>query len=206
MSNSKKKLSFIIVIENPPPEKDFSLKNLPGASKIDVVARNILMLFPNNHQNLDLIYYAFFTKNKPHVLKVNSLNNQGKIYDEIKIASLIKEAYDNILHFEIDNKLGNQSMQWFNVNDFESFLNEFLNSEYLLYYLHEEGVNINEIDKILKSKGELVFILGGRKDLSDKHEQVLDSLCIEKVSLGPTSYLASTCLLALIHKIKKLIP
>ena len=43
------KILFVVILEEEPPKADFSLKNLPGESKIDVIARNILNLFPKSN-------------------------------------------------------------------------------------------------------------------------------------------------------------
>ena len=46
------KILFVVILEEEPPRLDFSLKNLPGESKIDVIARNILNLFPRSNSQL----------------------------------------------------------------------------------------------------------------------------------------------------------
>ena len=84
-------MTFLLVLEEEIPQMTFSLKNLPGSSKIDVVARNILATFPS-YNNFDVNYIVLFTKNNPVTLTVRNLTEREKSYDEIEVASLIKES------------------------------------------------------------------------------------------------------------------
>ncbi|MHA1505021.1 MAG: hypothetical protein ACTSPT_07530, partial [Candidatus Heimdallarchaeota archaeon] len=135
-SNSPSNLSFLVVIENEPPQQNFSLKDLPSASKIDVIARNILALFPNQTANLNITYYAFFTQKTPKVLVVKNLVIDDSNSDEIFIASKIRDALEISSSGENDNQ-----MTWISVLDFQSFIETISAKNDVLFYLKEDGSN-----------------------------------------------------------------
>ena len=73
---------------------------------------------------------------------------------------------------------------------FEGVISNFQRSNFQLFYLHEEG----EDSRISKIEERPVFILGDQKGLDPKSEQLLESMKIKKISLGPHPYLASHCI------------
>ena len=193
-------LSFLVVIENEPPQQNFSLKDLPSASKIDVIARNILALFPNQTDNLNITYYAFFTQKTPKVLVVKNLIVDEGNLDEIFIASKIRDALEIISSGE-----NGDQMTWISVLDFQSFIETISAKNDVLFYLKEDGSNyVNHLTKSLLKK-KTIFILGGRRDISDMHEEILQSFNIEKISLGVKAYLASQCLSLIKFEFEKLL-
>ena len=197
--NSPSTISFIVVIENEPPQPNFSLKDLPSASKIDVIARNILALFPNQMPNLDVTYYAFFTQKTPKVLVVKNLIIDDISLDEIFIASKIRDA------LETSSGESKEQMIWLSVQDFQTFIENISQENDLLFYLKEDGSSYEKcLTKTLLDK-KTVFILGGRMDISSKHEEILLSLNVEKISLGEKAYLASQCLTLIKYQFEKLL-
>ncbi|MHA1739743.1 MAG: hypothetical protein ACTSXA_12240 [Candidatus Heimdallarchaeota archaeon] len=199
-SNPPSNLSFLVVIENEPPQQNFSLKDLPSASKIDVIARNILALFPNQTANLNITYYAFFTQKTPKVLVVKNLVIDDSNSDEIFIASKIRDALEITSSGENDNQ-----MTWISVLDFQSFIETISAKNDVLFYLKEDGSNyVNHLTKSLLEK-KTIFILGGRRDISDIHEEILHSFNIKKISLGKKAYLASQCLSLITYEFEKLL-
>ena len=62
-----------------------------------------------------------------------------------------------------------------------------------LFYLHENGVDVESLREIdLNQAG---FILGDQVGLDSASERLLDSFGIQRVSIGPRSYLSSSCIL-----------
>ena len=199
--DSPSNISFIVVVEEEPPQRNFSLKDLPSASKIDVIARNILALFPNQTPNLNITYYAFFTQKSPKALMVRNLVLHDISMDEIFIASKIRDALES-LTIEENNR--EDQLAWISHVDFQTFLEKIANDNDLLFYLKEDGDSFStKITRDVLGK-KIVFLLGGRRDISAIHEKVLLSFDLEKISLGEKAYLASQCLTLIKYEIEKL--
>lgn len=197
--NSPSNISFIVIIENEPPKPNFSLKDLPSASKIDVIARNILALFPIQMPNLDITYYAFFTQKTPKVLIVKNFNIDDINLDEIFIASKIRDALD------ASSEKNKEQMIWIPAQDFQTFIDDISQKNDLLFYLKEDGSNYKKYLTTNLLDKKHVFILGGRRDISSEHEEILLSLGVEKISLGEKAYLASQCLTLIKFEFEKLL-
>ncbi len=197
------KILFVVILEEEPPKLDFSLKNLPGESKIDVIARNILNLFPRSNSQLSVTYYAIFTKNSPMVLQVNGLSVREKWYDEIEIAAFIRDALEMSKEgFKVNSINNKKELQWYTLDDFQHFFKVIIELQFNPIYLHELGEPIETLQ--IKGKNEnLAFILGGRQDISPDHEHYIDKIKAKKINLGEKSYLASTCILKILYEFEK---
>lgn len=199
------KILFVVILEEEPPKPDFSLKNLPGESKIDVIARNILTLFPRNNLKPSVTYYTIFTKNSPMVLQVNGLTVREEWYDEIEVAAYIRDALAiSIEKFKADSINNKNELQWYNLNNFQHFFEVITELQYSLIYLHELGESIDTSLQLKRKNENHAFILGGRQDISTEHEQYLEKTQAKKISLGEKSYLASTCILKILYEIEKI--
>ncbi|HUU78957.1 MAG TPA: hypothetical protein VMX55_11465 [candidate division Zixibacteria bacterium] len=206
MTTEKKRINFLVIIEAKPPIRDFSLKDLPGASKIDVVARNILTLFPNRNKDLKITYYALFSKENPHILKVKELCSKISLYDEIEIASLLKEKIQTPMDtFTIDSYQQKNDINWFQNTNLETFLKIIPKDETNIYYLHERGKSYENFLETFETNKNFLFILGGRHDVSEENEKIINEFNIQRINLGKISYLASTCLLKIVFEFEKIL-
>lgn len=208
MSSSKKKIvTFLLVLEEEIPQVTFSLKNLPGSSKIDVVARNILATFPLI-SNFDVNYIVLFTKNNPATMTVTNLAKREKLYDEIEVASLIKDSLQVSLkqHDKTNNKVDPslQFFTWQHLKDVKSLFKQIKNANESVFYLHENGQPFNDILQDLQIVNSCCFIFGGRHDISAEMEKIVNSITTAQVSLGKRSYLASTCIVFVLFELEKL--
>lgn len=196
-------LNFIVIFEEPPPAKGFSLKNLPGASKIDVVCRNLLTLFSKKKFDYYINYFAVFTKKQPAVFIAKELPLKAEPYDEIAVASHIQEARQKEMQ-KFDLKTPpEQAFAFTTINDFTSFIDEILKGPGVGLYLTEVGKHYTEVfDTIIQQKTISIF-LGGRKDISEEHEQELLANELIQVSLGPEAYLATSCILKTLFELEK---
>ena len=201
----KQKVLFVVVLEEQPPQQNFSLKNLPGESKIDVVARNILNIYPRLDTNISVTYYAVFTKVNAMALQVKHLLLRDEPYDEIEIASFIRDALQNpIDNLQLDALNNCEDFCWYNLGNFQLFLEELVAKGYSIYYLHEDGKSIDGYRQEIGCAEKISFVLGGRQDISIEHEEMITKLSNKKVNLGEKSYLASSCILKTIFEIDKI--
>ncbi|MCE7745160.1 MAG: hypothetical protein GPJ52_08520 [Candidatus Heimdallarchaeota archaeon] len=200
-------MTFLLVLEEEIPQMTFSLKNLPGSSKIDVVARNILATFPS-YNNFDVNYIVLFTKNNPVTLTVRNLTEREKSYDEIEVASLIKESLQIFLKQQdessncVDPSL--QFFSWQHLKDIKSLFSQIKNAFESVFYLHENGQPFNVIKQDIQIVNSCCFIFGGRHDISAEIEKIVDSITTAQISLGKRSYLASTCITFVLYELEKL--
>ncbi|MFW9922140.1 MAG: hypothetical protein ACFFDW_02500 [Candidatus Thorarchaeota archaeon] len=195
-----KSVSFLVIMEEKIPEANFSLKDLPSASKIDVVCRNILSVFPRENDDYSVVYYALFTRDTPTILQVKSLPNENQIYDEIAIASLIKEARQDLE----DAILAGKEISFRRIDNLHDFLEqEFQQKNTQLIYLHEQGEFYKNYFETIINTEKVCFILGGRRDISVENEEIIEQFNPNKINLGPISYLASTCIIKTLYEIDK---
>lgn len=207
ISSKKKVVTFLLVLEEEIPQVTFSLKNLPGSSKIDVVARNILATFPVI-SNFDVNYIVLFTKNNPATLTVTNLAERDKPYDEIEVASLIKESLQKFLKQQdktnncVDPSL--QFFSWQHLKDIKSLFKQIKKDYESVFYLHENGQPFKDIIRNKQIVNSCCFIFGGRHDISTEIEKIVDSITTAQISLGKRSYLASTCITFVLFELEKL--
>jgi tRNA pseudouridine-54 N-methylase len=208
MSSSKKKVvTLLLVLEEELPDINFSLKNLRGSSKIDVVARNILATFPS-FSNLEVNYIVLFTKNKPAALIVTGLIEREKLYDEIEIAALIRKSLQNSINHDAkanpSEELSIQFFSWQHLKNIQSFLTQIKKTNEHVFYLHEKGQAFKEIKQDILTSNSSCFIFGGRHDISEEMEKAVLEVTSAQVSLGERSYLASTCIVFVLFELEKL--
>jgi len=207
ISSKKKVVTFLLVLEEEIPQVTFSLKNLPGSSKIDVVARNILATFPLI-SNFDVNYIVIFTKNNPATLTVTNLAEKENPYDEIEVASLIKKSLQIFLKQRDEtSNYDDPSLQffsWQHLKDVKLIFNRIKNDYKSVFYLHESGQPFSNIIQNIQIVNSCCFIFGGRHDISAKIEEIVDSITTTQISLGKRSYLASTCIAFVLFELEKL--
>ncbi|NHJ32595.1 MAG: hypothetical protein FK732_07015 [Asgard group archaeon] len=207
ISSKKKVVTFLLVLEEELPKANFSLKNLRGSSKIDVVARNILASFPL-FCNFDVNYIVLFTKNNPAALTVTNLVNREKPYDEVEVAALIRESLQKSLNLQEKSSVSEDSslqfFSWQHLKDVKSFFSQIRNSNEFVFYLQENGKPFDEIKQDLQITNSSCFIFGGRHDISTEMEKIVTSITTTQVSLGKRSYLASTCIVFVLFELEKL--
>ncbi len=203
ISSKKKAITFLLVLEENTPDANFSLKNLPGTSKIDVVSRNILATFPS-FIDYNVEYIVLFSKNNPKTLTVSNLVNRINPYDEIEIASLIKESLNTNRDANLSPDPSLQYFKWQNVNDLHIFFNNLKETYESIFYLHESGEPFAYILPKIQTTGSSLFIFGGRHDISDNIEKMVQKISTSRVSLGSRSYLASSCITYVLFELKKL--
>lgn len=156
----------------------FSLNDLPGAGRMDLVCRCIIAgLWISDELRKDTLFHVLL-EGKPNPPKLITFNpkKMKRVYpDERNIASHIKIA------------LSGMKEQGINIStkSFEEIIEE--NSNKQLIYLHQDGKDIRDF----KFKKNLFFILGDHSGLDKKSEKILDSIKAEKISIGPKVYMAS---------------
>lgn len=76
---------------------------------------------------------------------------------------------------------------------FEKVVRALQTSKRQVFYLHEDGKDLEALtDRGFTGIG---FILGDQAGLDPASEKLLDSLHVPRVSIGPRSYLSSSCII-----------
>ncbi|TRZ54200.1 tRNA (pseudouridine(54)-N(1))-methyltransferase TrmY [archaeon] len=167
--------------------KPFSEKDLPGAGRIDIACRCVsAALFVSYTVRRDTrIFISLNGGEKPVALCFD-----GQIRkispDERSIGLWISKTLANTFTKEwkrTDNGI------LYAQKSFEEILEEVKKEKCDFYLLDEEGKNIEETE----IKENPAFILGDNAGIPEK-EKALAEKFSEKISLGETSYLASSCI------------
>ncbi len=189
---------ILLLLEEKPPSRDFSLKNLPGESKVDVVARLILSLFPSFVETMAPQLQVLFTKESPWLLEVHKLPVEPSTpCDELEVAALIKKALNN------EPLPEGASFHWQPVDNVGGYLRAIRAQGYQMFQLTENGQPLSHYKSVFQKEAKLCFVLGGRQDISIEYEAIITSLGGRKVSLGHKAYLASSCTTYLFYRLEK---
>ena len=200
-----KQVHFLLILEEPPPLSNFSLKNLQAASKIDVVSRVILALYPKYSQKINTSLDVLFTQDEPFVLKVNGIRDIKSHIDEISIAADIRTLIGLEKQSSNIKNIANLQAEWLSIDNIESYLKKQFLDYNCIFYLHESGHSIQEhFDQMIKNNS-FIFILGGRQDLSKESEKIILNLGGLKINIGKKAYLASSCITKIILSFEKLL-
>jgi len=155
-------MSFLIVSQRAKANSGYSLKNLEGHGRIDIIFRSILAATRPLNKDQGREIYCFLKGSRPHGwLKVlPSYISEGD--DEISLAAKVQRDWQDL----------------FTIGTLKDLLNLV---ERPFQMLHESGGTFDA--------GEGTILLGAQADLS---EEDLEIFRVDKIiSLGPRSLLAS---------------
>lgn len=154
---------------------DFSINNIPGAGRMDVVCRSITSaLWLSDKLRDDTIFFALLEgkPNGPKLLTFNPLKMKRFYPDERNIASHIRLAL-----------LGKQKSIKIENISFKDFINQ---TKSQIIVLDKYGEDIKRV----YIEDDVLFILGDDKGLDVDDMNFLKDKSI-KVSIGKKNYLAS---------------
>jgi tRNA (pseudouridine54-N1)-methyltransferase len=157
---------------------DFSLNDLPGAGRMDLVCRCVTSaLWLSDELRNDILFHVLLEgKSNPPKLITFDPRKIKRVYpDERNVASHIRIA----LNGKIEQGISILT------KSFKEIIKE--NSGRQLIYLHQHGKDIRNF----KFDKNVFFILGDHLGLDEKCEKILDSIGAEKVSIGPRVYMSS---------------
>ena len=183
---------FIIKANHAHTKADFSLKDLPGTSgRIDLLCRSINSAFLLSHgfrKNVRLWLNLNGPPNPPKTIRFEGNEIKPKTInpDERSIAKLIIKALKAGEEIKKPSK-EHQVLPGIYISNltFEDIVRKTIKTA-KLYYLHEEGKPITEVN----FKGNVAFVLGDHIGLTKEDEAFLENIA-EKISIGRKSYLTS---------------
>ncbi len=179
----------------------FKLNDLPGAGRIDLVARCIsTAIFISEALRKDVKFYAVLEGPTlpPKIVTFDTSNLKNVYPDERNIASHIKIALEKGINLKLGEEVESEPGIRISKKSFESLVKEKV-KETQVIYLHPKGKKIEEFE----FEKDVCFILGDHKGLPKKKEIFLENLGIEKLSLGKITYLASQVIAILHYELDK---
>ncbi|WP_456330218.1 tRNA (pseudouridine(54)-N(1))-methyltransferase TrmY [Archaeoglobus sp.] len=179
--------------------KPFSLNDLPGAGRMDVLCRctsQALFISHGIRKDVEVYLLLLGPPEPPKVVLVKGNEVKRMSPDERNIAGHIRKA----LTVECDKRWKKvHSGVYISKKGLKELLEE-LSKNYSLIYLKEDGVNI--------SKAELpsnpLFILGDHEGLTEEQEEIVEKYASLKLSLSPLSLLAEQCIVIVHYELDKL--
>ncbi len=165
----------------------FSLNDLPGAGRMDVVARCInASIWLSDTIRRDVLFYSSFDgPPKPPVsVMFSGETMRGVSPDERNIASWVNKALQ--ANFDREWKPVQEGISVARKN-LQNLAKELSGS---FYILSEKGKDVREVEL----EKDPVFFFGDHSGLPEKDEIFLERLGAKKISIGPKTYLASHCI------------
>ncbi len=156
------------------PTGPFNVKDLPGSGRVDLIARAVISALWISHKLRDNVIHISLNgpPNSPKVITITS-NIRRVSPDERAIGLWINK----ILYGKSNPGITLRDMS------FGKLIEEKINEGKNVFVLHEGGEDVLNV----KDFGNPVFVVGDNIGLPDD----IDG---KKISIGPTSYLASQCI------------
>ncbi|OYT28728.1 MAG: hypothetical protein B6U95_03540 [Thermofilum sp. ex4484_82] len=166
---------------------DFNIKSFASSSgRMDVIARAIisaLRLRNNIRKNVTFLGVLEGPPDPPKLIRACGEELHYLPDCEIEIAKILVSLLkgNNVRGFHLERK------------SFKTIITEFFeSSEYAIYYLEKDGVDIRKAS--FPSDKKLLFILGDHLGLDVESEKWIRDLKIPIISLGPKFYFTSHCI------------
>ncbi len=182
------KRSFLLKSATAHTAPDFDLRQVASTSgRLDIISRCIIAAFTGPKGLRTDVRFAAVLEGPPHpplTLETSSDQLTELPRDEVKVAS------------SIFNAMSSQSLvNGFTLRrgSFEQVVRVLHRSKRRIFYLHEGGKDLESLRD--RSFEEIGFILGDQIGLSAESEKLLDSMRVPRISIGPRSYLSSSCII-----------
>ncbi len=180
--------SFLI-IGNKASTKPFSLNDIPGAGRMDIICRSIAQaLFVSHGIRKDVEVYALLLgePEPPKVVLIKGDEVKRMSPDERNVAAHIKKAL--ALNASSDWKRVHSGV-YVAKKSIEELLRE-TEQRYEIYYLREDGKDIEEVAKEIHNP---LFIIGDHLGLLAEQEKVVMSYAKGILSVSKISIMAEQC-------------
>jgi tRNA (pseudouridine54-N1)-methyltransferase len=168
---------FVVVGHDVPPSSDFSLDDLPGAGRLDVLCRCVNSALCLSHAIREDVRVWLVLQDEFTVrFEGRDLRNLNP--DERSTAALIRDALD-----AKDGAIGHMAAEsspgvFISRHGFEGVLDDI---EGTIVALHEEGEPATEVDP----PAEPAFVLSDHRDFTERETAVLAERAAVRVRVGP---------------------
>jgi tRNA (pseudouridine54-N1)-methyltransferase len=179
-----------LIVGNTAVTKPFSLNDLPGAGRIDILCRCVAQALFISHgirKDVDVFLLLLGPPDPPKVVKIAGSEVKRMAPDERNVAGHLRKA------------LGVEaSKEWRKVHsgvyvakkDLEDLFEE-LKLHYDIYYLREDG---EDIKRAVKDMKDSLFVLGDHMGLKKEDEDLVIKHSKKIISLSPIALQADQCI------------
>ncbi len=187
-------MKSFIIIGHKAATAPFSLNDLPGAGRMDILCRcvNAALFLSHDLRRDVLVYLVLKGGAQPKLVRFDGGSLRYLSPDERSAASLIKKALEkNVQDFWTESTPGVSVRK----GGFGDLLRELRKTPHLnagFVYLREDGMDIRG-----KKFEEPLFLLGDHEGLTDEEEKIIKGYEHEIVSVGPLSLHAEHCIILL---------
>lgn len=178
------------IVGNKAVTEPFSLNDLPGAGRMDILCRCVAQALLISHgirRDCEIYLMLLGEPEPPKVIKIVGKEVKNLSPDERNIGGLIRKA----LSIEVENEWRKSSPGIYVAkNGLDSLLNE-LSKNYEIIYLREDGKDIRKEAKKLKNP---LLILGDHLGLKNENEKIVLKYAKLIVCVSPLSLQADQCI------------
>lgn len=179
-----------LIIGNKATTSPFTLKNIPGAGRMDILCRCIsqaIFLSHSIRKSLEVYLLLLGDPDPPRSIKIQSDQLRRMSPDERSIAGLIRKT----LKFK-------PGKEWIETNsgiftakkDLKELLKELSNS-YQIYYMREDGKNLKKLTHKMKNP---LFVLGDHLGVKKEDENIILHFAKDTISVSKLSLMAEQCI------------
>jgi len=170
---------FVVVGHDAPTDAEFSLDDLPGAGRADILCRCVTAAFLLSHDIREDVRVTLVLADE-YALTFEGGSLRRLNPDEHSTAALIRTALakrtEAVGHMSVETSPGIAIDR----RDFEQVLADVADDGTLIH-LDADGQPAVEIDPPAKP----VFLLSDHRDFTESERQTIDAVADERVSLGP---------------------
>ena len=186
-------LIFLIPSQTIRTDSKKSIKSVVGGQeRIDVISRCFLNLSRWNIRSNAKFTFIFYLSHPKEQMKfsINLAKTEHEIENELDSTRELIKILSNKQNFEVEVEK----------TSFEVLLKT-LAKRSMIYYLTPDGLSMEDLEKQIKEKDSLCFVLGSQYDLTQEQEEVLLNLGAIPMSVGKQNYLASHVITIVCHNL-----
>jgi len=171
---------FIVVGHDAPTTAEFTLDDLPGAGRLDVLCKCVTSALLVSHDIREDVQVSLVLDDT-YTIRFDGATLRGLHPDERSTAALIRTALEAreeaIGHVEVETSPG----VFLSRRDFETTLDD-ANRDGTIVELHESGTPVVDVEP----PENPVFVLSDDRDFTAEETDRLSSVADRRVRLGPT--------------------
>jgi tRNA (pseudouridine54-N1)-methyltransferase len=168
---------FVFVAHEAPTEADFSLDDLPGAGRMDLLCRCVNAALLTSHGVREGATVRLVLRGDRDVtVRFEGKEVRGLNPDERSIAGVVRAALEERTYYEVEASQGVYVAE----RGLEEVLDE---TEGEIVVLHEDGERASGVEP----PDDTVFILSDHRDFTDEDLEAVEKRDAHRVSFGPVA-------------------